>query len=116
MTTIKQADLFIGGGTLEERFWAFHSQCPEVYALFKRFSFQIIKRGHIHYSAYAIGHVIRWHTAISKGPGEEFKLNNNYVPFYARKFMRDHPKHAEFFHTRVQRHSNSGSLTGKGAP
>ena len=52
-----------------------------------------------HYSADAICHVIRWHTAIMGG--DDFKLNNNWVSGLARvwmeKYRDDHP---DFFRLR----------------
>lgn len=88
---------------LHDQCAAFHKAHPEVWAMFERFTLERISRGFQHYSARAIWHRIRWEMAKPDyQPGEEFKLNNNHTPFYARRFHRLHPKHADFFHTRRQ--------------
>ncbi|TFG84000.1 MAG: hypothetical protein E4G74_00260 [Erysipelotrichales bacterium] len=51
------------------------------------------------YSAMAIAQVIRWHTALRGG--DDFKLNNNWVPGLARYWMTIHGKnHPGFFQLR----------------
>ena len=87
---------------LEAAFNDFDRKNLRVYGLFKRFTFQVIDAGHKHYSADAICHRIRWHTSIDTR-GDDFKINNNYTAFYARKFMKDHPEHDGFFSTRATR-------------
>jgi hypothetical protein len=34
--------------------------------------------------------------------GEEFKINNNWSSFYARKFMKESPAYEGFFRLRTQ--------------
>lgn len=85
---------------LINKFWAFHKANPHVYGLFKRFTFEIIKRGHRHHSAEAIIHRIRWHVNLETVTAD-FKMNNNYAAFYARLFHRDYPEHARFFRKKV---------------
>ena len=81
----------------------FHQAHPEVWRLFQRFTLEMINRGLEHYSAKGIFERIRWETAEAKVNTEkEFKLNNNYSPFYARGFMDKYPQHAGFFRTRKQ--------------
>jgi hypothetical protein len=70
-----------------------------VYELFKRFAFEVIRRGHKHYSANAIFERIRWHTDIETN-GDPFKLSNNHRAYYARLFMHDHPEYEGFFRTK----------------
>lgn len=81
------------------KFEKFHEENPMVYELLKRFTFQVIERGHKHYGIAAIFERIRWHTEIET-TDPVFKLNNNLKAFYARMFHRDHPKHDGFFRTR----------------
>jgi hypothetical protein len=51
------------------------------------------------YSAMAIGQVIRWDTAIRGG--DDFKLNNNWIPGLARLWLSIHGKeHPGFFQLR----------------
>jgi len=88
--------------SIKAQWWRWHKQNPHVYELFKRFTYDVIRRGHHHYSSKAIFERIRWHTEIETD-GEEFKMSNNYTPYYARLFMHDHPQHAEFFRTKSLR-------------
>lgn len=76
---------------------------PQVYVRFCKIAKSIISKGHKHYSADAILHVIRYESAIKKHPLELFKINNNYSSRYARKFLSEHPEHKNFFETRVLR-------------
>lgn len=83
---------------------AFHLHHPEVWAEFKRVAFVLINRGHKHYSADGVMHVVRFATSAgvagADGKGEPFKINNNFVALYARRFVRLHPEHADFFQQR----------------
>ena len=45
-----------------------------------------------------IFNAIRWETDINATG--EFKINNNAKPFYARKFMKEHPQYNGFFRKR----------------
>ncbi len=85
---------------LEQRFWTFFSANPNVYKLFKQFAFQAINFGHDHLSADLIMHKVRWETSV-KTSEPDFKINNNHVAYYARKFMDDFPQHEGFFRTRT---------------
>lgn len=81
------------------RFWEFHKSNPNVYELFKRFTFELIQRGHKHYSSDAVIHRIRWHTSLET-TGDGFKVNDHYPAFYSRLFHRDYPEHDAFFRKR----------------
>ena len=78
----------------------FSAAHPEVWRLFSKFTFDRIGLGFKNYSANAIFERIRWET--DQAQGTEFKLNNNYRPFYARAFMTQYPEHDGFFRTRKQ--------------
>jgi hypothetical protein len=96
---LAQADLFDWVGPLEESFAEFDRDHPEVWRLFERFAFEAIQRGHRHHSADAILHVVRWETD-ANAHGKPYKVNNNFTPYFARKFQRAHPQHAGFFRNR----------------
>ncbi len=91
----------------------FHKKHPMVWTLFQRYTFDRINRGFKHYSAYAIFERVRWETDQAQVDGDEFKLNNNHRPFYARAFMKKYPEHEGFFRTRVQ---TSKEKTATGLP
>ena len=77
----------------------FHEENPEVYTLFKKFSFELISVGFQNYSSKSVFERIRWHTDVQTR-NTKFKLNNNYTAYYARLFNVDHPQHNTFFRTR----------------
>jgi len=83
---------------LFKSFSHFHEDNPGVFNLFKKFTFQIIARGHKHFSADAIVHRIRWESSIET-TDKDFKISNNHVMFYGRLFMSMYPEHKELFRT-----------------
>lgn len=87
---------------MAHKFADFDAANPRVYTLFKHFAEQAIAR-HKHYSADAICHRIRWHTLIDVVGYEDFKINNNYVAFYARKLVNEDTRFAGFFRNRTSR-------------
>lgn len=88
---------------MREQVSSFHNKHPEVWNLFVRFTMEKISCGFKHYSARGIFHRIRWETEEpSYQAGKEFKLNDHYSPFYARRFHRIYPQHDGFFRTRKQ--------------
>lgn len=87
---------------MREQVTAFHQQHPEVWGLFKRYTLQMIAKGFQHYSAKAIFERIRWEKDLGGDGKTQFKLNNNYTAFYARRFGRAYPQHEGFFRNRKQ--------------
>ncbi len=83
---------------------AYHEKHPEVWMLFVQFTLELIARGFKHYSAqHGIFARIRWETDKPDVNGlSEFKVNNNYSPFYARRFHLTYPQYAGFFRLRHQ--------------
>lgn len=81
----------------QAKFDAYDAANPGIYALFKRFTFEMIRAGRIHYSARTIIHRIRWHTDLYAESGDGFKINNDFSPFYARRFEAEFPEHNGFF-------------------
>lgn len=81
------------------KFCTYHKQNPQVYEEFKKFTLKTIKKGFQNYSAKGIFELIRWHSGVA-ADGDVFKVNNNYTPFYARLFEKDHPKHKDYFRIR----------------
>lgn len=88
---------------MQEQVTRFHKQHPEVWDLFVRFTFEMIDRGFKNYSAqHGIFARIRWEIDAGGNGASEFKINNNYSAFYARRFMKAYPEHDGFFRTRIQ--------------
>jgi hypothetical protein len=86
--------------TNKSKWWEFHKENPKVYELFDKFTREAIASGRQHYSAYAIFEVMRWHTSVVTKSEEDFKLNNNHRPYYARYFMYRNPQYKDFFQLR----------------
>lgn len=92
----------------------FHARNPEVWNLFVQFANEKIRLGYQHFGAKAIMERVRWETA--KGDGTPMlKVNDMFTAFYARRFAREFPRHADFFRTRKQR-SAERPATGQPAP
>lgn len=87
---------------MREQCEKFHAEHPEVWELFVRFAKEKALIGFKHYSAMAVFQRVRWETDTGGDGVSTFKLNNNYVPFYARRFMRMYPHLDGFFRTRRQ--------------
>lgn len=83
--------------TLTNRFNQFHNDNPQVYEMFKKFTFMAIRRGHNRLSAWMIANRIRWETSIETISVEDYKISNDYIALYARKFMSDYPEYNGFF-------------------
>lgn len=87
------------GATLAERFEAFHAENPHVYTALKRRALALKDRGVKHYGIAALFEVLRFSALVTTG--EEWKLNNSYRAFFARRLMADVPELEGFFETRT---------------
>jgi|TARA_X000001388_G_C2175889_1_gene101641 hypothetical protein len=83
-----------------EQCMAFHEANPEVWNMFVYFTQEIINKGYENYSVNAIFERIRWEKDMGGDGTNQFKINNNYRAFYARRFMNKHPEYQGFFRTR----------------
>ena len=87
---------------MQEQVTKFHTEHPEVWDLFVRFSKEMIGRGYKAYSAQSVIERIRWEKDAGSNGTASFKINNNYTAFYSRRFMRMYPQYEGFFRTRHQ--------------
>ena len=92
---------------LEAQTWAYHQEHPEVWENFVKFTLEKIRAGYKHYSAMGVWQRLRWELSVGADGENEFKINNNFVPFYARQFMKAFPQHDGFFRTRHQTSEDS---------
>lgn len=97
------------GVSIREAFDQFHENNPEVYKKVEALAFKAIYKGKQKISMRLIIEVIRWEVFMETNEqltiwdGEEdraFKINNNYIAYYARKFQKQNPDHAEKLITR----------------
>jgi len=82
-----------------QRWLEWHRDNPHVYELFKEFTFQAIDRGHKRLSAWLVVNRIRWETAVETNGGD-FKISNDFIAYYSRLFMDEHPEFRGFFRTK----------------
>ena len=85
--------------TLADRFNEYDNNNPHVWQLFKQFARDAYRAGHARFSAQSIIERIRWKTSVETRGGE-FKINNDFVACYARKFHHENPHLDGFFRTR----------------
>ena len=81
-----------------ERFREFHLANPQVFSLFVKFA-NHAANSRRRFGARLIGERIRWHTAIETS-GDEFKVNNDYWPYYAKLLPLVDQRFVGFFSSR----------------
>lgn len=84
---------------VKQKWWGWHKDNPHFYEMFERFAMALISKGHSHSSAWLVVNRIRWETAINT-TGDDFKISNDYIAYYARFFHHNHPSHEGFFRTK----------------
>lgn len=82
------------------RFERFDAANPMVWELFVKFSRTALRAGRKALSSKLIVERIRWEVYVTTKSEDEFKINNNWTAFYARKFMARYPEYKGFFRTR----------------
>lgn len=95
---------------MREQCQKFHQAHPEVWDLFVQYTQQMINKGYKNYSAQSVFERIRWEKDAGGDGTTTFKINNNFVAFYSRRYMRMYPEHDGFFRLRHQV-SNDASAT-----
>lgn len=88
-----------------KRFSEYHTNNPEIYRFFRRYALKSIEKGHKRLSAEFIFNIIRWETPIRAGD-KDFKINNDFKPFYSRMFLNEFPQYRDFFETRRSKADN----------
>ena len=83
--------------TLSERFIAFDRKNPHIYGLFCKYTNEAIGSGKTKLSHWLVINRIRWDAEVTTNTTEPYKISNDFIALYARKFIHDHPNHAEFF-------------------
>ena len=94
-----------------QNFEQYDNDHPQIWQAFVHFSVKTKAKGFKKYGAFGIINLIRWHTGIDGG--EDFKVNNNYAPDYARKMEAKHPEFKGFFRLRVLKVARIGTKKGE---
>lgn len=88
-------------GTPREQFESFDQSNPQVYSkIVEIASFMKQNAKKDKYGIGAIWERLRWISDFETD-GDQFKLNNNFRAFYARKLMSEHPEFLGFFEIRA---------------
>ena len=77
-----------------EAFIAAFKASPEVWRQFERFALEVCTKGRA-IGSKAIIERVRWEAEVENN--EEWKVNNNWAPYYARVFEFKHPRFSGFF-------------------
>jgi hypothetical protein len=80
----------------QAEFDQWHKNNPDIWKYFERFSFEAIDKGHKKISHWLIINRIRWEVFIVT-TGEDFKISNGLIAFYARLWRSTHPQHKTLF-------------------
>jgi len=87
------------GSSTETKRWKefreYDKEHPGLWEQFKINTFEAWDKGYRKIGAHLIVHLIRWN-----GPDKTQKINHNYFPYYARKFMNEFPEYAGVFELR----------------
>lgn len=87
----------------ETAFKIYHHENPEVADEMERLADVWVESGRPRISVRLLLEVIRWNRNIKIKTGDEFKINNNFAPHYAREMIRRRPEWANRIDTRVLR-------------
>jgi hypothetical protein len=85
------------GKTVEQRFQEFHERNPRVYDLLRGLCREARAKGHRHIGIDLLFARYRWERPSVSMPGEEFKISNDFKPYYARLLMVRHPEFSGLF-------------------
>ena len=88
----------------------FDRQNPDFYKILNRLVADAKKAGINKYGIKGLFEVMRWHYQIEKRNGD-FKVNNNYAPYFARKLMAQFDGLDGFFDIRETKVNDT--MTGK---
>ena len=77
----------------------YHRENPLIWEYFERFAFEAVNKRHKKISHWLIINRIRWEVNIVT-TGEDFKISNDHIAFYARLWKAKHPAHKDLFTTK----------------
>lgn len=103
VSTGTAAEMLRAAGYTDDKIETFiraHVESPEVWSAFEHTALLLIAMGKRAGAIDILGRV-RWETHIEGGA--EWKVNNNYAPYYARIFAAKYPEHYGFFEFRKVR-------------
>lgn len=84
---------------LKSKWWEWHKKNPHIFKAFEKQALRAVEAGKEKISGYAIVNYLRWEVYLET-EGDEFKIRNDWIPFYVRLFQHVHPEHKDLFNTR----------------
>ena len=84
-----------------EKFEQFHYLNPQVATALEEMASELIARGRKRVGIKMLMEVLRWNFQMeTNDPNSDFKINNNYAPYYARLLIERNPNWANVFELR----------------
>lgn len=94
----------IPGQSIEAQFLAFHEANPHVYNALRELALDMRRRGSPKIGMKMLFEVLRWqYFMTTEDANSDFKINNNYAPYYARILMDNEPQLVGAFEVRELR-------------
>lgn len=90
--------------TPADKFEEYHRLNPQVYSALEQMARDLINRGRRKVGIKMLMEVLRWNYQMqTQDPNSDFKINNNYAPYYARLLIQNNPTWADVFELRAIR-------------
>ena len=80
----------------QDQFTKYDQEHPEVYRYLLTLCRNVRERGFTRYAISPLVELVRWHFRIERGENE-FKIQNDFKPWYARKIAQENPEFSDFF-------------------
>jgi hypothetical protein len=90
--------------TPAEKFDEYHRLNPQVYRALEQMAGDLINKGRRKVGIKMLMEVLRWNYQMqTQDPNSDFKINNNYAPYYARLLIQNNPTWVDVFELRTIR-------------
>lgn len=87
-----------------QKFEEFHRLNPQVATALEQMTRELVQRGRRRIGIKMLFEVLRWNYFMeTSDPNSDFKINNNYAPYYSRLLIERHPEWADVFELRTIR-------------
>lgn len=87
-----------------DKFEEFHRLNPQVYTALESMTREMVNRGRRKIGIKMLFEVLRWNYYMeTDDPNSDFKINNNYAPYYSRLLLERHPEWDGIFELRTIR-------------
>lgn len=90
-----------------KKFREYDERNPQIWNEFQNQTQKIVEEGYERIGADLIVRLIRWKSPI-RAQGERVKIDHNFFPYYARKFMLENPEHKNLFEVRPLKRKHYG--------